>query len=379
VDLELSEDQRELQQGVREFLEGTSTIATVRALQEEGSTGHSDDLWSKLAEGGWLGMALPEEYGGSGSSLFDLGLFYEEAGRVLLPTPFFSTIQTALLIEKLGTEEQKAEYLGKIAEGGMVGTVAFTELDVLHDPRYLHTTAKRDKGGAWIITGQKAFVQNASVANPFIVIARTATGGVDGVTAFLVPADADGVSVDYHKTFAKDNQGLVTFNDVKLDDTAVLGGDAGLDNAWPAYASMLEAATALQAMEMAGGAQKVLETTVNYVKDRVQFGVPIGSFQAVQHFAADMATQIDGAKLTAMQALWLISEGYPATREVSIAKSAANEAYVFVTTQAHQLHGGMGYVREVDLHLWSQRAKATELSLGNTDYHLERLATSIGL
>ena len=378
MDLELSEDQKELQQGIRESLEGTCTIPVVRALQEEGSTGHSSELWSQLVEGGWLGMALPEEYGGSGSSLFDLGLFYEEAGRVLLPTSFFSTMQAGLLIQKLGTEEQKAEYLAKIADG-MVGTVAFTELNVLHDPRYISTTAKKEKGGSWVLTGQKAFVQNAAVANPFIVIARTAAGGVDGVSAFLVPADADGVSVTPHKTFAKDNQGLVAFNNVKLDNSAVLGGDGGLGNAWPAYDSMLEAATALQCLEMAGGAQKVLEMTVNYVKDRVQFGVPIGSFQAVQHFAADMATQIDGAKLTAMQAVWLISEGYPATREVSIAKAAANEAYVFVTTQAHQLYGGMGYVREMDLHLWSQRAKATELSLGNTDYHLDRLATSIGL
>ncbi len=379
MDLELSEDQQMLQQGVREFLEGTCTITTVRELQEDGSSGHSADLWQKLADGGWLGMALPEEYGGSGSSLFDLGLVYEEAGRVLLPTSFFSTMQAALLIERLGTDEQKSEYLAKIANGEMVGTVAFAELDVLHDPRYLRTTAKQEKGGNWVLSGQKAFVQNAAVADPFIVIARTGTGGTDGVTAFLVPAGSNGVSVTAQRTFAKDNQGLVSFDNVALDGSAVLGGEAGVGTAWASYESMLEAATALQSMEMAGGAQKVLETTVNYVKDRVQFGVPIGSFQAVQHFAADMATQVDGAKLTAMQALWLISEGYPATREVAIAKSAANEAYVFVTTQAHQLHGGMGYVREADLHLWSQRAKATELSLGNTDFHLDRLATAIGL
>lgn len=378
MDLELSEDQQMLQQGVRDFLEGTCTIELVRRLQEPDSTGHSPELWSKLAEGGWLGMALPEEYGGGGSSLFDLGIIYEEAGRVLLPTPFFSTIQAALLINKLGTREQKENYLTKIAEGEMVGALAFAELDVEHDPRFMQTQAKHE-GGGWVLSGQKAFVLNAAVADPMIVIARTATGGTDGLTAFLVPRDAAGVTITPHKTFAKDNQGLVDMDAVQLTDAEVLGGPDAVNNAWAAYSEVIEIATALQAMEMAGGAQKVLEITVNYVKDRVQFGVPIGSFQAVQHHAANMATQVDGAKLSAMQALWLLSEGYPATREVSIAKSAANEAYVYVTVMAHQLHGGMGYVREADLHLWSQRAKSTELTLGNTDYHLDRLASAIGL
>lgn len=378
MDLEFSRDQRELQRGVREFLEGTCTIDLVRSLQEPGSTGHSPELWSKLAEGGWLGMAIAEEYGGGGASLFDLGIIYEESGRVLLPTPFFSTMHAATLIDRLGTPDQKQTYLSKTAEGEMVGTVAFAELDVVHDPRFLQTQGKRE-GGGWIVSGQKAFVPNGSVADPMIVIARTAVGGTDGLTAFLIPRETRGVTITYHKTFAKDNQCLVDLDGVELSDSAVLGGPDAVDNAWPAIQRANDVATALQCMEMAGGAQKVLEITVEYVKDRVQFGVPIGSFQAVQHHAANMATQVDGAKLSAMQALWLLSEGYPATREISIAKSAANEAYVYVTVLAHQVHGGMGYVRETDLHLWSQRAKTTELTFGNSDFHLDRLATAIGL
>lgn len=378
MDLKLSEDQNMLQQGVREFFEGTCTIELVRRLQESGSSGHSPELWSRLAAGGWLGMAIAEEYGGGGSALFDLGLLYEEAGRVLLPTPFYSTMHAAVLVDTLGTGEQKETYLGKIAEGAIVGTLAFAELDVVHDPRYLQTQAKRE-GGGWVLSGQKAFVQNAAVADPIAVIARTATGGTDGLTAVLVPRDADGVSVVQHATFAKDSQGIVSFDAVQLTDSAVLGGPEGVDRAWPAFSHANEVATALQSMEMVGGAQKVLEMTLDYVKDRVQFGVPIGSFQAVQHHAANMATEIDGARLAAMQALWLLSEGYPAAREVSIAKSAANEMYVDVTVMAHQLFGGMGYVRESDLHLWSQRAKAAELTLGTSDYHLDCLASTIGL
>lgn len=378
MDLEFSEDQQLLRQSVRDFFEGECTIDVVRSLQEPGSTGHSAELWRKLADGGWLGMAFPEEYGGGGSSLFDLGIVYEESGRVLLPTPFYSTIHAGLLIEALGTEEQKATYLGKIADGSMVGTVALAELGAVHDPRYLETQAKHE-GGSWVLSGKKAFVQNASVADPLIVIARTAPGGTDGLSAFIVPRDKAGVTITDHKTFARDNQGIVEFTNVQLGDDAILGGPGATDSAWAAVKKVTDKVTALQCMEMSGGMQKVLETTVEYVKDRVQFGVPIGSFQAVQHFAANMATQVDGARLSAMQALWLVSEGYPAAREISIAKAWANEAYVYVTVTAHQLHGGIGYVRESDLHLWSQRAKTTGLTLGTEDYHYDRIATAIGL
>jgi alkylation response protein AidB-like acyl-CoA dehydrogenase len=378
MDLELSDEQLLLQQCVREFLEGTCTIELVRRLQEPDSNGHSAELWSKLTEGGWLGMSLAEEYGGADSSLFDLGLFYQEAGRVLLPTPFYTTTHAMFLIEQLGTEAQKREYLASIVAGDMVGTIAFAELNAIHDPCYLQTKATRDSG-TWTLSGRKAFVANASVADPLIVLARTAPGDMDGLTAFLVPRSAPGIGVTQHRTFAKDNQCLVELRGVTLDDTQVLGGLEAVDSAWTPYSHATDIATALQSMEMAGGARKVLELTVAHVKQRHQFGVPIGSFQAVHHHAANMMIAVDAAQLAAMQAIWLLAEGHPASRAITVAKSAANAAYVDVTVLAHQLHGGIGYVREVDLHLWSQRAKAAELSFGTSNYHLDRLATSIGL
>jgi alkylation response protein AidB-like acyl-CoA dehydrogenase len=379
VDLDFSEDQLMLRETVRGFLEANCPPSLVRQVHQPEAGGHSPELWQKLADGGWLGMGFGEDCDGGGASLFDLGIFYEESGRVLLPTPFYSTVHAGLLIEEMGTRDQRSHYLGRIVEGDMVGTVAFSELAAVHDSRYFSTQATNE-GGHPLMSGQKAFVQNAAVADPLIVVARTASGGPDeGLTAFLVPQGSGGLSITAHQTFGKDYQAVVDLNAVQLSEDNVLGGPDAVDRAGPALERVLEKATALQVMEMAGGAQKVLDMTIDYVKERVQFGVPIGSFQAVQHHTANMATSIDGGRLAGLQALWLLSEGHPAKRELSIAKAWCNETYVFVTLMAHQLHGGMGYVSDYDLHLWSQRAKVTELTFGNEDYHLERVAEAIGL
>lgn len=370
MDLELTQDQELLQRSAADFFARELPSSLVRELQAPGASGHDEGLWRKMAETGWVGLAIPREYGGGGATLLELGLLYEEAGRALAPTTLYSTMYAALLITALGTEEQKKRYLTRIAQGEMIGTVAYAELQALHNPDYFQTTAVRE-GEGWRLTGTKAFVPNAHLADPLIVVARDGASG--GLTAFLVESRAQGLSAEPHQTFGKDRQSLVRLEGVRLPPAAVLGGDAGAGKAEPAFEQATQQATALQCVEMAGGARKILEMTVAYVSQRRQFGVPIGSFQAVQHHLANVATAVDGARLAAYQAVSLLSEGSPCPREVAIAKAWASEAYKNASVIAHQVWGGIGYTTEVDLHLYSNRAKATELTFGTRDFHLRRL------
>ena len=378
MDLSFSDEQAMLMDAARTFLERECPASLVRALQEDGGREQASTLWRHLADDGWLGLAFPEDVGGGGGTLADLGLFYEAAGRVLLPTAFAATIHAGLVVEALGTAEQRAEHLGAIATGRCVAAVAAAELEAHHDPAHYRTRAQRHDGG-WLLSGQKAFVPNGQSADLLLVVARAeAAEPPAATTVFVVPAGTPGVTTSPLATFAKDPQAIINFEAVKLGLDAALGGPGGIGQAGPGLAGVEDAVTALQAMEMVGGAGQVLRMTVAYVSERIQFGVPIGSFQAVQHHLADVAIKVDGAWLAALQAVWLVSEGQPAVREVSIAKSAANEAYVFSTEMAHQLHGGIGYVREYDLHLWSQRAKVTALTFGTEEHHFHRIATAVG-
>lgn len=379
MDLELSEDQRLLQQAARDLLERECTTERVRALQDPATRGHSEALWKQLAANGWLGVALAPELGGGGLGLVELGLFCQEAGRVLLPTSFASTVHASLWIEALGTEGQRQRWLSAIAAGEAVGAVALEERQALHDWRCLATRAERDHEG-WRLRGTKCFVRNAEAADVLVVIARTGPGGArDGLGAFLVPRDAAGVGIRRLATFAKDPQAEVELADVRVADDAVLGGPLAAAAAGPALVAVTERMTALECMDMVGGAEKVIEQTVAYVCERKQFGVPIGSFQAAQHQLADRATAVAGARLASLQALSRLAAGRPAQRELAIAKAWTGEAYVQATVTAHHLHGGMGYVRESDLHLWSQRAKAAEIRFGGWDLQLERVADALGL
>ncbi|HEX5367251.1 MAG TPA: acyl-CoA dehydrogenase family protein [Acidimicrobiales bacterium] len=379
MDPQLSEDERLLTDSARRSFERYCPITLVRALREPGTSGHSPELWSTMAAQGWLGLGLPEAHGGAGS-LVDLGLVAEEAGRALVPTTFRSTVQAAQLVALLGTAAQQGDLLARVAAGSLLATVAELEPQALHDPRYLRTVAT-PSGDGWVLSGAKAFVANAGTADLMLVVARVADGAAGPVLGvFCVPAGADGLSVSPHATFAHDRQARVVLDHVHVTAEAALGGPLGPGAATAAALADARARwVALLCAEMAGGAQKVLELTADYVTGRVQFGRPIGSFQAVQHHVADMATRADGARLATHQALWRLAHGRPAAREVAVAKAWTGEAYKAITVMAHQLHGGMGYVRENDLHLWSEHAKAAELSLGARDHHLFAVAAELGL
>ena len=374
MDLGLSEAQQMLTTSARQFLEAECPDSYVRAMEED-ERGHTPEMWQSLAEQGWLGLIFPEKYGGVGLSFLDLSILLEQMGRALLPGPYFSTVVLAgMTVMDAGTEEQKQEYLPRIAEGQIIMTLALTEPSARWDAGGVQTTATAS-GDSYVINGTKLFVPNAHVSDYLIVAARTGQGQED-ITLLIVPRQAPGISQTLLKTVASDRQSEVVFDSVTVPATAVLGET---NKGWDTIAKVLQWGAVGKCAEMVGGGQQVLDMTVDYAKQRVQFGRPIGSFQAIQHHCANMAADVEGSRYITYQAAWRLSEGLPADREVVMAKAWVSEAYRRVCALGHQCHGAIGFTKEHNMQLYSRRAKASELVFGDADFHLESVAQAIGL
>ncbi|MDP7241077.1 MAG: acyl-CoA dehydrogenase, partial [Dehalococcoidia bacterium] len=300
----------------------------------------------------------------------------EEMGRACLPGPYFSTVVLAGgAIMEAGSEEQKQKLLGEISEGKLIATLALTEPSASYKANDIQVTAAAE-GGGHVINGTKLFVPDANVADVMVVVARTGGQGAEGLTLFLVDPKASGVSITQLKTIASDKLCEVTFDKVKVGQDAVLGE---VGKGWPMVETVLQKAAVAKCAEMVGGAQQVLEMTVNYSKERVQFGRPIGSFQAIQHHCANMAIDVDGSRFISYQAAWMLSEGMPSTKEVAMAKSWTSDAYRRLTALGHQVHGGIGFTKDHDMQLYYRRAKAAEVTFGDGDFHRDVVASEIGL
>jgi alkylation response protein AidB-like acyl-CoA dehydrogenase len=372
----LTREQADLAETVRHLLARECTPELVRKLQASDSLTEVKQLWDALAATGVFGLTVPEQMGGSEASLFELGLVFREAGRVLCPTIVYSTVALGLAVRRLATLEQQQHWLPAIAAGRTRGSVAVADAGDGSDVRPRLTAVRRD--GGWSVSGRLSFVANADVADALLVTARTADGEPERFLAFLVTSDQPGVHCERQRTFSRDIQCRLEFDNVLVSTpTHVLGADGGIGEQDLRWVS--NAITALQCMEMTGGSEAVLDRTVSYIKLRHQFGRPIASFQAAQHHIANMRIAIDGARLASYQAAWWVGRGDLAEREVAIAKLKCNEAYKRTTLDAHQLHGGMGYLRETDLHLWSERAKVTELLGGSWDVQIRRIEQALGL
>ena len=374
MDLGLTEDQEMLRSMAREFLEQESPKTFVRDMEED-DRGFTQDIWQKVAQVGWLGLIVPEQYGGTGQNLVDLGILIEETGHGLLPGPFFNTALLTTAILDAGTPAQQAEYLPRIARGDLIGTTALLEPYSRLDAEGIQLEARK-QGDGYVLNGTKMFVENAHVADTFLVSARTrrGTNAENGVTLFLVDAHATGVSVDKLKTIATDNQCEVIFKNVQVGPANVLGE---VGKGWPTLKLLLQKGAALRSCQMVGALQEVLDMTVEYVKNRVQFGRPIGSFQAIQHYCANMATDVDGSRFITYQAIWRLSENLPSDLEVSAAKAWVSDSAARVSATAHQCHGAIGFTQEHDLQLFTRRLKAWEVSFGDGDYHRERVARAM--
>lgn len=374
MDMSLTSEQAATQDSFRRLFVRHCPPSLVRAFKAEPDVSVISELWRNLAATGLFGLGLPEEHGGYGD-LFDLALVFEEAGRVLCPTLVYSTAAFGQAVLHLGSAEQHQTWLPAIANGDTTGAVALWNPSDASDVAP-QLTATPD-GQGWRLSGQLEFVPNADLAQAIAVSARTQPEGLAQSLVFIVTPGQAGVAVERMRTMAGDSQCVVAFTDVVVAPSSVLGGAQGLHETQLRWLS--NAVTALQTLEMCGGAQAVIDRTVEYVIGRNQFDRPLASFQAVQHHVANMHIAVEGARLAACQAAWWTARGEPAERQVAIAKLKASEAYKFVTLTAHQLHGGMGYMREFDLHLWSERAKAAELLGGAAATSSRRLERALGL
>jgi alkylation response protein AidB-like acyl-CoA dehydrogenase len=374
VDTQLSEDQTALEDSCRTLLEREWPLEQAMKTLGPGGSRHSSQLWSTLAEAGWLGLPFSVDLGGAGGDLVDLGLCYRAAGERLVPNTLYSCIFAELLIERLGSEAQKNEYLPPIIAGTSLATIAYSEPHAGEQARLFRTTATR-AGTGWVLSGVKAFVPDVETADVIFVLAN-ARSNSDRADWGLFAVAPDRVSGAVRRHGALGGEALyqIELSKVQLPADALLGGEAALPCTLDAFHDVVEQATALQCMEVVGGASAVLRRTVEYVSERQQHGRAIGSFQAVQHMLADVAIQLDGARVAALQALFLKSKGRPAAREVAISKIASGELYANATTTAHQVWGAMGYARESGVYLWSERAKVTDARFGTAASHLRKLA-----
>jgi len=377
MDFALSEEQEMLRNSARDFLTKECPKTLVREMEAD-EKGYSPKLWKGMADLGWMGLVFPEQYGGSGLTILDLSVLIEELGRALVPGPFLSTVvYCGLAIMAAGTDQQKKEFLPRIAKGDMMLALALTEPSASWDPAGIEVKAVAE-GDHFVISGTKLFVSDAHLASHLLCVARTNDGKnkENGITLFLVDAKSPGITLNPLKTIASDKQFEVVFNKVKVPKKDVLGE---VDHGWKAIKDLLRKATLAQCALMVGGAQAVLEMTVQYAKDRVQFGKPIGSFQAIQHKCANMATDVDGCRFITYEAAWRLAEGLPCDLEIAMAKAWVSEAYRRTCAEGHQIHGGIGFIKDHDMQLFYRRAKASELMFGDADYHRELVAQKIGL
>ena len=353
MQFELNESQEFLKESARKFFAGECPVAEVRRLMET-DTAFDSELWKKLAHQGYVGIIFAEQYGGVGLGIIELALLMEEAGRALLPGPYFSTVALAgSVLSAIATDDQKRDYLAPISRGETRATVAFLEGSASWAIADLQMTAVHGK-----LRGEKLFVTDAAVANWIIVVAQNGVFLVDSKAAGVCVAPMRGM--DFTRKLYS-----IQFDNVMAEK---LGETSGLVRA-------LDIATVALTAELVGGMQRSLDVTVEYAKTRKQFGKPIGIFQAVQHQCADMYLETESARSAVYYAAWALQENSPdAAAAVSIAKIYASDAARTVGNRAIQVHGGMGFTWESELHLYYRRAKASETFLGDATFHRERLA-----
>jgi alkylation response protein AidB-like acyl-CoA dehydrogenase len=374
VNFAFSEEQEELRRTVRQFLESKSPSTEVRRLMET-TEGYDPAVWSQMAEQlGLQGLAIPEEYGGQGFTFVELAMVLEEMGRVLLAAPYFSTAVLATsAILNAGTPDDCKSLLPGIASGETIAALAFTEPNGKWDAAGI-TMEATQSGGSWTLNGTKSFVIDGHTANTIVVVARTAgTSGTDGIAFFTVDGDASGLTRTPLATMDQ------TRKQAKLEFANVAATPLGAPgNGFAAFSKTLDQAAVALSNEMIGGAQFVLDMSVEYAKVRVQFGRPIGSFQAIKHKCADMLLEVESGKSAAYYAAWAAAEDNEELPVVAaLAKAYISDAYFHCAAENIQIHGGIGFTWEHDAHLYYRRAKSSEQFLGSASEHRDVLAQAL--
>jgi len=376
MDLRFTEAQEILRKMARDFLATECPKTLVREL-EKSEKGYSPELWKKMAELGWMGLVIPEKYEGMGYTFQDLTVLLEETGRNILPGPLMATVISTFLILEAGTEEQKEEFLPKIARGELIISTALLEAEGTFNASGIAAKAT-PKGNDFIINGTKLFAEMAHVANYIICVTRTkdTTPPEGGITIFLVDSKTPGIHCEVIPSIAADKLCEVHFENVTVPKKNMLGK---MDKGWPIVEMMLRKGAIAKCAESIGATQTCVEMTVAYSKERVQYDRPIGAFQALQHIMADMWTSMQTSRYLVYKAAWMESEGQPCAKEASLAKAYVNEVYKNVGKWAIRLHGAIATSYDHDIPLYYRRSKAADTAFGGTDFHRERVAQEIGL
>lgn len=375
VDLELNDDQQLFVETTRRFLEAESPLTSVRELHES-ADGFDREKWRQGAALGWTAMLVPEEQGGGsvgGNGLLDLALVAEEVGRLIAPGPLLPVNVVADAVARAGTAEQRDELLPPLAAGEAIATWAFDEGDGRWDATGVRLRAEPADGG-WVLDGAKSFVQDAAVADWFLVTARTG----EGLSQFVVPRGTAGVTVSALESLDLVRRfGEVAFEGVRLPGSALLGtaGGAGAD-----VERQLQVALVIQNAETVGATQRVFEFTLEYARDRVAFGRPIGSYQALKHRLAEMKTSLEGCFATATASARAVASGADDAAElVSVAKAYIGDRGPAIAQDCVQLHGGIGVTWDHDLHVYLRRITQNAALYGSPRQHRERVATLLGM
>ena len=381
MSLVLSEDQQLLKDSAKAFVDQNAPVSVLRGLRDsKDAQGYDQNLWRQMLELGWAGMAIPEAYGGFEFGYGGLGVVLEESGRTLVSSPLIATVLLgASAINELGSDAQKSEFLPLVVSGELLLALAIDEKPH-HRPCRIETSAVKS-GEGYVLNGCKTFVLDGHIANKLVVVART-SGAIDdeeGLSVFLVDAAAEGVSINRSWMVDSRNSAMLSLNNVKVGADALLGAEGG---AYTSLTRVLDIGRIGVAAEMLGSMQQAFEITLDYLKQREQFGVLIGSFQGLQHRAAEMYSEIELCKSAVRAALAALDDADKTDADIaefaSIAKAKLSEVATLVSNEAVQMHGGIGMTDEYDIGFYMKRARVAAAFLGDALFHRERYASLNG-
>jgi len=381
MSLVLSEDQQLLKDSAKTFVDQNAPVSVLRGLRDsKDAQGYDQNLWRQMLELGWAGMAIPDAYGGFEFGYGGLGVVLEESGRTLVSSPLIATVLLgASAINELGSDAQKSEFLPQVVSGELLLALAIDEKPH-HRPCRIETSAVKS-GEGYVLNGCKTFVLDGHIANKLIVVARTA-GAIDdeaGLSVFLVDAAAEGVSINRSWMVDSRNSAMLSLNDAKVGADALLGAEG---DAYSSLTRVLDIGRIGVAAEMLGSMQQAFEITLDYLKQREQFGVLIGSFQGLQHRAAEMYSEIELCKSAVRAALAALDDADKTDADIaefaSIAKAKLSEVATLVSNEAVQMHGGIGMTDEYDIGFYMKRARVAAAFLGDALFHRERYASLNG-
>ena len=376
--LVLSEEEQFLKDTAKNFAEERSPISHFRSLRDNNDRKLWDkDIWSEMVKLGWPGILIPEEFGGSNFGVTGIGVILQECAKTLTPSPLFATgVLGAYAISEFGNDDQKNNYLPKIVNGEITTALAVDETSH-HDPYATELIAKKSNSG-FTLSGKKIFVIDGASADLLIVLARTSgsKGDSTGLSLFIMDSNQSGIEAKKLDMADSRNYANIYFNDVSVDESSLLGD---LETAGETVESILDIGRIAMSAEMLGNAESAFEITLDYLKQRKQFGALIGSFQALQHRAALMFTDLELCKSCVIEALTAYDEGSnDLQRIVSLAKSKIGETFFNVSNEGVQMHGGVGVTDEYDIGLYMKRARVAEQTFGNSEYHRNRYAELTG-